>query len=127
MADEKPQDEVVYTKTTEQAYLENLVETQGEADGSKVAKVEDPNPLGEGEYVGTDPIYQNYASETEKPLASEEGAQKDLLDSFKQNFQSTVNSDADEAADEEQAADEGDGDENQSPAEQPQGPFGSNQ
>lgn len=33
-----------------------------------------PNPFGTEEYAGTDPIYQNHANETEKPLASKKGA-----------------------------------------------------
>ena len=32
-----------------------------------------PNPFGDEEYVGTDPVYQNHANDTEVPYAAEEG------------------------------------------------------
>lgn len=37
-----------------------------------------PNPFGAEEYVGTDPIYQNHANETEKPYASKKGPERTL-------------------------------------------------
>jgi hypothetical protein len=35
-----------------------------------------PNPFGSEAYVGTDPIYQNHASDTEKPLNASKGVEK---------------------------------------------------
>jgi hypothetical protein len=43
-----------------------------------------PNPFGADDYVGTDPIYQNHANETEKPLASQEGVLKDAEDAHRE-------------------------------------------
>ncbi len=38
----------------------------------------------ENGYVNTDPIYQNYADKTHKPLAAEEGPFKDAEDAFRE-------------------------------------------
>lgn len=44
-----------------------------------------PSPLGEEEYIGTDPIYQNHANDTEKPLAASKGVWKDAEDAYKES------------------------------------------
>lgn len=35
-----------------------------------------PNPFGNEAYAGVDPIYQNHANDTEKPLAAQDGPEK---------------------------------------------------
>lgn len=46
------------------------------------AKTVGPNEslVSEDGFVGVDPMYQNYANETDAPLASESGPEKDLED-----------------------------------------------
>jgi hypothetical protein len=36
------------------------------------------------EYVGTDPVYQNYAEDVHKPLAAEDGVWKDQEEAFRE-------------------------------------------
>lgn len=69
----KPAEEVEYTQSTAQRDLEERL-----ARGNKVEPIrQGVNPSDQldedSAYVGVDPIYQNYASDTEKPYASEEG------------------------------------------------------
>jgi hypothetical protein len=42
-----------------------------------------PNPFGEDAFVGTDPIYQKRANETEQPLAAKSGVDKKAEEAFK--------------------------------------------
>jgi hypothetical protein len=39
-----------------------------------------PNPFGEEDYAGTDPIYQNHATDSSKPLRAKKGPEKKLED-----------------------------------------------
>lgn len=43
-----------------------------------------PNPLGAQEYVGTDPIYQNYSTDANKPFASEDGVDQKAEEAYKE-------------------------------------------
>lgn len=63
------------TKSSAQLDLERRLENSNESESrvGKTVKV-NPNPFGADDYAGTDPIYQNYANETEKPLRAEGGA-----------------------------------------------------
>lgn len=80
LRDLREQDEGPYlTKSNAELDLEART-TDGrpnEAVGSATLTL-NPNPLGADEYVGVDPIYQNYANETEKPLASQDGVEKEV-------------------------------------------------
>jgi len=65
---------VEYTKPTSQLDLEARLSAEDE--GMKPL-FPTQNPTGEPTedgYLGTDAVYQNYANDTEKPLAAEEGA-----------------------------------------------------
>lgn len=90
MADEpaekvEPKEEVIYTKPTSQLDLEERLARNNESPLSVVQAQNSQSPFGveEGAYVNVDPIYQNYANDTEKPLEAEEGVEKDALDVFK--------------------------------------------
>lgn len=77
----EPDEGVTYTKPTSQLDLEARLANDNEAP----AAVKTLNPSEQGEddedgYVGTDPIYQNHANDTEAPGEAEEGAEKDALD-----------------------------------------------
>jgi hypothetical protein len=80
MAENNDQETQV-TKSTQQLDLEAR-QAEDYVSPLAVAKTVGPEQslLGEDGYVGTDPIYQNYANETEAPLAAEEGAEKVLED-----------------------------------------------
>lgn len=45
-----------------------------------------PNAVGEDAFVGTDPIYQGRANETDQPFESESGPEKVAEDEFKEGF-----------------------------------------
>lgn len=45
-----------------------------------------PNPYGSEAYVGTDPIYQNHANDTEKPYAAKSGAEKKAEEQVKELY-----------------------------------------
>lgn len=49
---------------------------KGESDLSTRTTTVQPNALGDEAYVGTDPIYQNHANDTEKPYASRGGPER---------------------------------------------------
>lgn len=72
MADEEEERvEVEYIKPASQLDLEARLENGNEAPGR--TQTVNPNALGEEDYVGTDPIYQNHATDVDMPIASEEG------------------------------------------------------
>jgi hypothetical protein len=77
-------DEVQYTKPNSQLDLEARLERKNENPDVHVPVAVNPNPVGEEEYIGTDPIYQNYANETEKPLAGD-GAEQQVVEDFKKS------------------------------------------
>lgn len=73
------------TKPTTQLDAERRLEEGYVADavtGNTVTV--NPNPFGDEDYVGTDPIYQNYAEETHKPGRSEEGVEKELEEAYRE-------------------------------------------
>lgn len=82
---QKPEEEVVYTKPTSQLDLERRLANDNESSLAVVQAVNNGNPFGveEEAYVNVDPIYQNYADDTHKPLEAEEGPEKDALDAYK--------------------------------------------
>lgn len=83
-ADEKP----YLTKPRAQVDLERRTaeDYKPESEVGSTVTV-NPNPFGEDEYVGTDPIYQNYANDQNKPLASEEGAEKEVEEAYKKSHE----------------------------------------
>lgn len=75
--DEDKADEpvVVSDPTPHQQYLEaTLGEEQVAPVFYETVNPRDNDAFDQGGYVGVDPIYQNYANETEKPYAAEGGA-----------------------------------------------------
>ena len=73
---DKPQ---LNVKSTAQLEMERLT-GEGYTDASAINTTAtlNPDPFGKGAYVGTDPIYQNSATDNEKPLASKSGAEAEL-------------------------------------------------
>lgn len=99
----KPQ----YSKPTSQVDLEERTK-DGYVPSGQLLQGTDPQPA-ETPFVGVDPIYQNYANETEKPLLAEKGAEKkfeDLAyaDEVDADFGATPEGEA-EAKEEEQSGD----------------------
>ncbi len=72
-------------------------------------------------YVGVDPVYQNYASTTEKPLRSEKGAEKALEDEVYGNKDGNVDEDESDESDD-SADDKKDEDSTQSSSNAPTAP-----
>lgn len=102
----KPQ----YSKPTSQVDLEERMKDDYVVP-SRLVQGTDPEKA-ETPYVGVDPIYQNYANETEKPLLSEKGAESKLeslayADDVDKDFGATPEgeSEATEQAEEEQSGD----------------------
>jgi hypothetical protein len=62
-----------YSKPTSQIDLEERTK-DGYVPSGQLLQGTDPQPAETG-FVGVDPIYQNYANETEKPLLAEKGAE----------------------------------------------------
>lgn len=54
------------------------------AEAPAPAAVVNPNPFGDEAYAGTDPIYQNYANDTEKPLKAAKGVEKKAEDQLRE-------------------------------------------
>lgn len=46
-----------------------------------------PNPFGQDEYVGTDPIYQNHSTDQNKPLKAEKGVEAEQLKAYKEEHE----------------------------------------
>lgn len=88
-----------YSKSTEQLYKESLradPEATEEGVEGRVMQVEG-NDI--SAYVGVDPVYQNYASDTEKPYAPEaDSADAAIVDEFVAAQQHTVSTVEGEAA-----------------------------
>lgn len=76
------------TKSTAQRDMEYRM-SEGYVSDSVVgnAVVVNPNPFGNEAYAGTDPIYQNYANEQNKPLKAEEGVEKKLEDQVRKLYE----------------------------------------
>ena len=70
----KPQ----YSKPTSQVDLEERSKDDY-VPPAQLIQGTDPQPAETG-FVGVDPIYQNFASDTEKPLRAEKGAEKKFED-----------------------------------------------
>jgi hypothetical protein len=66
-----------YEKPTSQVDLERRLKDDY-VSPSVLGQAVDPVLESENGYVGVDPIYQNFANETEKPYASEKGVEKKL-------------------------------------------------
>ena len=73
-------EKVVYTKPTSQTDLEARLESEknGENPFALASSTVNPGTPDEtdGLYVGTDPIYQNHANDTEAPLQAQKGGEK---------------------------------------------------
>lgn len=82
--DENGEEGNYLTKSRAQLDLEARMEEGYVPDSDVRVRHLNPNPLGDEEYVGTDPIYQNASTEANKPFAAEEGVEKDMLDAFKE-------------------------------------------
>ena len=78
-------EEVVYTKPTSQVDLEQRLARDNESPLAVVQATTVRDPFGEEEsaYVNVDPIYQNYANKTEKPLAAGSGPDKKAEQAYK--------------------------------------------
>lgn len=83
MASDK--EKVVYTKPTSQVDLEERLKRDNESPLSVVRAENNHNPFGVDEeaYVNVDPVYQNHANDTEKPLEAKSGVEKKALETFK--------------------------------------------
>lgn len=66
-----------YEKPTSQVDLEARLKDDYESP-SLLRQGESPSLESANGYIGVDPIYQNFANETEKPLAAEKGVEKKL-------------------------------------------------
>lgn len=107
-----------YTKPADRLWQE-AQEKNGNASSSVLSTFSDEAPKGDGKereltvegnqtdaYVGTDPIYQNYANETEAPLGSEKGVEAKLEDRIIDTVPSVPSK---EAAKDEEAGDKDSG------------------
>lgn len=65
---------VTYTKPTSQLDLEERLKDGNEVERFKIETIDPADQVNEDGYVGTDPVYQNHAEDTHKPLAAEGGA-----------------------------------------------------
>jgi len=79
----KDEEEVVYTPSTHQVYLETLTE---ESDPPVFNASVNPNPFHEDGYVGVSPEYANAANETDEPLQSEEGPEMAAEEAFENAY-----------------------------------------
>lgn len=68
-----------YTKPTSTLHAEEV--TKSGYDPGRLDKGGDPAPSENG-FIGVDPIYQNFANETEKPFVAEGGAEKKVESQF---------------------------------------------
>ena len=71
--EKKEERKPVYTKPTTQVDLERRQAEDYESDLVVNRNTVNPNPFGAEDYAGTDPIYQNHADDTHKPLAAGDG------------------------------------------------------
>ena len=65
-----------YTKPTSQLDLEER-QAKDYRNPSELIKGEDIGPSDNG-FIGVDPVYQNFANETDKPLVGEKGAEAEI-------------------------------------------------
>jgi len=71
---------MAYTKSTHELYKESIDSKEKGADKARSFSIEGNDTSG---YVSTDPIYQNYANETEKPIAASSGPDVAIVKEFK--------------------------------------------
>jgi hypothetical protein len=81
-------EEAKYDKPTSQLDLEARLERENENTDAHVPGYTNPVSFGVENYVGTDPIYQNHANDTEAPLNAEEGAEKTAEELFRESHES---------------------------------------
>lgn len=81
--DDKP----YLTRPNSQIDLESRLE-DGAVLGSDISSrvYVNPNPYGDEDYAGTDPIYQNHANDTEAPLAAEGGADEQAETAARESY-----------------------------------------
>jgi hypothetical protein len=85
MANDKDEaEEVVYTPSTEQVYLDNLLNNP--ADPPVYNAAENPNPFHEDGYIGVSAEYANAANEYEEPLQAEEGPDMAAEEAFEDAY-----------------------------------------
>lgn len=81
-----------YSKPTSQVDLDERLKNENRVTGI----LKDTNPAdssvyyAESGFVGTDPIYQNYANDTDEPLKAESGADKQAEDYVKKQVTGTA-------------------------------------
>lgn len=77
-------------------YLESVMDPDREVPvhGESVNPADQGVVTEEG-YVGTDPIYQNYAEDTHKPLAAEDGPEADAEEAFVDAYEGEPNEGSD--------------------------------
>ena len=77
--------ETYLTKSNAQLDLERRLDPDYKPDSQIGGTVTvNPNPFGADAYVGTDPIYQNYSTDQNKPFEAEEGPEGELLKAYKE-------------------------------------------
>lgn len=81
-------EEAVYTKPTSQLDLEARLERDNENPAAHVPGYSNPASFGVEDYVGTDPVYQNHANDTEAPLKAEGGAEQKAEEFFRETHES---------------------------------------
>lgn len=85
-----PKEKVVYTESTAALDLKRRLENDNESALQVAAAATTADPYGKDEkgkengYVNVDQVYQNYADDTHKPLAAEDGVQKDAEEAFRE-------------------------------------------
>lgn len=96
-----PKEKVRYSKPTSQQDLERRLEKDNEAETllTGVNPAEQDHLVSDG-YVGVDPVYQNHANDTDKPRASEDGAEKKAEEAFVASLTATVSESEDDEDDE---------------------------
>lgn len=72
------------TRPNSQLDLERRLKVDNDNPDVKVVGTTNPDPVGavEEAYIGTDPIYQNHANDTEKPYSAEKGPEKEQEEAF---------------------------------------------
>ena len=82
MASKQKAPEVEYTKPTSQLDLEARLDKDNRNEAAEAPLATYPDAQDEEGFVGVSPEYANYANDTDKPLAAEEGAEKVAEDLF---------------------------------------------
>jgi len=81
-------DEPYLTRPTSLVDLDRRLEEGAVPDSDLSGRyIVNPNPFGEEDYAGTDPIYQNHANDTEAPHAAEEGPEKEAEDAVRDLYE----------------------------------------